>query len=175
MQVDFSRRNIQGNKQKRVYKLDENGERILKDGKPVFDAVPTTDWGKRETLEMWRAAWADMVNAKLSEKGIDGHIDHRSYKRQGVEKIPTVHEGLAVRQMEAKGIVTDKGELNRWIRSTNNLLANLRRKLAGLMEWVGTLKEKLSQPKPKTLADLLIAYMTKETRGLGAARPKSQT
>ena len=154
-----------GKKQKRVYKLDENGERIFKDGKPVFDAVPTTDWGKRETLEMWRAAWADMVNAKLSEKGIDGHIDHRSYKRQGVEKVPTVHEGLAVRQMESKGIVTDKGELNRWIRSTNSLLGALRRKLAGLIEWVGTLKEKLSQPKPKTLADLLIAYYDKRNAG----------
>ena len=161
-----------GNKQRRVYKLDENGERIFKNGKPVFDAVPTTDWGKRETLEMWRAAWADMVNAKLSEKGIDGHIDHRSYKRQGVEKVPTVHEGPAVKEMEAKGIVTDKGELNRWITSTNSLLANLRRKLAGLMDWIGTLKEKLSQPKPKTLADLLIAYYDKRNAGAWSGKAK---
>ena len=57
-----------GNKQKRVYKLNENGERIFKNGKPMFDAVPTTDWGKRETLEAWRAAWVAMVNEKLSEK-----------------------------------------------------------------------------------------------------------
>ena len=113
-----------------------------------------------------------MVNRKLSEKGIDGHIDHRSYKRQGVEKVPTVHEGLAVRQMEAKGIVTDKGELNRWIKSTNSLLANLRRKLAGLIEWVGTLKEKLSQPKPKTLADLLIAYYDKRNAGAWSGKAR---
>ena len=86
---------------------------------------------------MWRAAWAAMVNEKLSEKGIDGHVDHRSYKRQGIDKVPTVHEGPAVKQMEAKGIVTDRGELNRWITSTNSLLANLRQKLAGLMDWIG--------------------------------------
>ena len=155
-----------GNKQKRVYKLDENGERIFN------DAVATTDWGKRETLEMWRAAWAAMVNEKLSEKGIDGHIDCRSYKRQGIDKVPTVHEGPAVQEMEAKGIVTDKGELNRWIKSTNSLLANLRRKLAGLMDWIGTLKEKLSQPKPKTLADLLIAYYDKRNAGAWSGRAK---
>ena len=134
--------------------------------------MPTTNWGKRETLEMWWAAWADMVNAKLSEKGIDGHIDHRSYKRQGIDRVPTVHEGLAVKQMEARGIVTDKGKLNRWITSTNRLLGALRRKLADLMDWIGTLKEKLSQPKPKTLADLLIAYYDKRNAGAWSNRAR---
>ena len=44
-----------GQKQKRVYRLDADGNRVLgRNGKPVFDAVPTTDWGKRETLESWR-------------------------------------------------------------------------------------------------------------------------
>ena len=40
------------------------------DGKPLFDAVPTTDWGDPETLEHWREAWAAMVNAKFEEKGL---------------------------------------------------------------------------------------------------------
>ena len=36
----------------RVYRLDEDGNRILDSkGKPLFDAVPTTDWGSPETLE----------------------------------------------------------------------------------------------------------------------------
>ena len=113
-----------------------------------------------------------MVNEKLLEKGIDAHLDHRSYKRQGIEKVPTVHEGPAVKQMEAKGIVTDKGELNRWITSTNSLLGALRRKLTGLMDWIGTLKEKLSQPKPKTLADLLIAYYDKRNAGAWSGKAK---
>ncbi len=39
--------------------------------------------------------------------------------RPGID--PTVHEGVTVRAMEAKGIRTDKGDLNRWIKATNDL------------------------------------------------------
>ena len=42
---------------------------------------------------------------------------HRSYKEQGIELIPTIHEGYEVRAMEKKGIKTVIGELNRAIRS----------------------------------------------------------
>ena len=40
-------------------------------------------------------------------------VDHRSYKRQGIDKIPSVHLGPAASQMEKRGIRTDKGEVNR--------------------------------------------------------------
>ena len=41
-----------GNKQRREYLLDEDGNRIRDEaGNYVFNAVPTTDWGKPETLE----------------------------------------------------------------------------------------------------------------------------
>ena len=82
-----------GLKQRRVYELDEDGNRIRDaDGKFVFNAVPTTDWGSPETLEYWRQTWAELCNAKFAEKGLDVRIDHRSYERQGVELLPTVHE-----------------------------------------------------------------------------------
>ena len=38
-----------------------------------------------------------LCNAKFAEKGLDVRIDHRSYERQGVELLPTVHEGATVR------------------------------------------------------------------------------
>ena len=126
-----------GCKQRRRYRLDEDGNRIMgEDGKPLFDAVPTTDWGSPETLEHWREAWAAMVNAKFEEKGLTCRIDHRSYERQGLDLLPTVHEGVAVRQMEAKGIPTDKGDLNRWIKKANNILRDIRKKIAGLTDWI---------------------------------------
>ena len=112
-----------GLKQRRVYELDEDGNRIRdQNGEFVFNAVPTTDWGSPETLEHWREAWAELCNAKFAEKGIDVRIDHRSYERQGVELLPTVHEGATVRAMEKKGIRTEKGEFNRWIKATNTTL-----------------------------------------------------
>ena len=137
-----------GLKQKREYVLDENGNRIP-DGKGdyVFNAVPTTDWGSAETLEFWREQWAVMCNAKFEEKGLDVRIDHRSYERQGIELLPTVHEGPTVRAMEKKGIKTEKGEFNRWIRATNAFIRNLRKNLSLLLETIKEIKAELDKPQ----------------------------
>lgn len=145
-----------GAKQHRVYHLDEDGNRIKKEnGQWEFDAVPTTNWGRPETLELWREAWADMVNAKFEEKGMDCRIDHRSYVDQGLDLIPTVHEGPHVRKMEKKGIRTEKGELNRWIKATNRMLRSMRATIVALKEWIAEAKEILKEPQEIYLADLL--------------------
>nr|WP_287715490.1 MobQ family relaxase [Blautia sp.] len=136
------------------------------EGGILFNAVPTTDWGRPETLEAWREAWCRMVNEKFEEKGLDVRIDHRSYVRQGLDLIPTVHEGPTVRKMEAKGIRTDKGDLNRWIRATNRLMLDIKKKINALFGWIAEVKEELSKPKTPSLADLLIAYY--EDRNAGA-------
>ena len=49
-------------------------------------------------------------------------VDLRSYARQGLDIIPTVHEGAAVRQMEKRGIQTNIGNLNREIKAANSLM-----------------------------------------------------
>ena len=162
-----------GYKQHRVYHLDENGNRILdENGKATFDAVPTTDWGSPERLEFWRAAWAALCNAKFAEKGLDCRIDHRSYERQGVDQIPTIHEGPAVRQMEAKGIPTDKGDLNRWIRSTNAAIRSLREKIATLLDWLKEVKQELSRPQQSNLGELLGDYITMRNAGAWSRKAK---
>lgn len=137
-----------GLKQRREYVLDENGSRIP-DGKDdyVFNAVPTTDWGSAETLEFWREQWAVMCNAKFEEKGLDVRIDHRSYERQGIDLLPTVHEGPTVRAMEKKGIKTEKGEFNRWIKATNAFIRNLRKNLSLLLEAIKGIKAELDKPQ----------------------------
>ena len=125
-----------GAKQHRVYHLDKDGNRIKKeDGSWAFDAVPTTNWGKPETL--------------------DCRIDHRSYVDQGLDLIPTVHEGPHVRKMEKKGIRTEKGELNRWIKATNRMIRNIQATLAALKEWLAEAKEILKEPQEVYLAQLL--------------------
>ena len=162
-----------GCKQHLVYRTDGNGNRVIgANGKPMRDAVPTTDWGSPETLEAWRAAWADMVNAKFAEKGLACRIDHRSNERRGLEELPTIHEGPAVRQMESRGIITEKGELNRWIKSTNVLITNLRKKAIALQEWIAELKERLSKPDATGLADLLNAYYNARNSGAWSQKAK---
>ena len=150
-----------GAKQRRVYR---------EDGK--FDAVPTTDWGKPETLEAWREAWASMCNAKFEEKGLPCRIDHRSYERQGIEQAPTVHEGVAVRQMEAKGIVTDKGEHNRWIKSASAMLRTQGERIKTLVDWLSDARVKLDKPHSPSLAKLLAEYYDERNAGAWSNKAK---
>ena len=163
-----------GKKQRREYVLDEHGERVLdEEGNYVFNAVSTTDWGKPETLEEWRQAWAEMCNAKFAEKGLDCRIDHRSFERQGVEQIPTQHEGPTVRAMEAKGIRTDKGDLNRFIRKTNALLREAKEKIAALIGWLKDVKAELAKPQPPMLNDLLALHCANRNKGAYSNKAKN--
>lgn len=148
-----------GAKQRRIYREDSK-----------FDAVPTTDWGKPETLEAWREAWAALCNAKFEEKGLPDRIDHRSYERQGVEQHPTVHEGVAVRQMEARGLVTNKGERNRWIKSANTMLRALRDRIKSLATWLTSTRVKLESTP--SLEKLLMEYMDKRNAGAWSEKAK---
>ena len=77
---------------------------------------------------------------------LDVRIDHRSYERQGVELLPTVHEGATVRAMEKKGIRTEKGEFNRWIKATNAVIRDIKKKITSLMGWIADMKAELAKP-----------------------------
>ena len=163
-----------GKKQRREYVLDEHGECVLDEvGNYVFNAVHTTDLGKPETLEAWRQAWADLCNAKFTEKGLDCRIDHRSFARQGVEQIPTQHEGPTVRAMEAKGIRTNKGDLNRFIRKTNALLREAKEKIAALIGWLKDVKAELAKPQPPMLNDLLALHCANRNKGAYSNKAKN--
>ena len=163
-----------GNKQRREYVLDEHGERIRDEaGNYVFNAVPTTDWGSPETLEHWRQAWAEMCNVKFVARGLVCRIDHRSFVRQGVEQIPTQHEGPTVRAMEAKGIRTDKGDLNRFIQKTNALLREAEEKIAALIGWLKDVKAELAKPQPPMLNDLLALHCANRNKGAYSNKAKN--
>ena len=62
-------------------------------------------------------------------------VDHRSYKRRGIDKIPSVHLGPAASQMEKRGIRTGKGEVNRQIAADNKLLKEIKARITRLYNW----------------------------------------
>ena len=134
-----------GAKCRKVYDLDGQGQRIP-DGKGGWKnhREDTTDWNQRGNAEKWRAAWAAYTNRALEAAGRPERIDHRSYKRQGVDKIPTVHMGPAASQMERRGIATEKGNINREIAADNKLLKELKARITRLYNWS---KEQSSQPQ----------------------------
>lgn len=117
-----------GQKRKDSYVLDSLGNKI-----PVIDqktgqqkvgargrkmwqriSEPSTDWNEPTKAEEWRKAWADICNEHLTTK-----IDHRSYVRQGKNKLPTMHEGYVARKIVSRGGQSTIIGYNSEIRQTN--------------------------------------------------------
>ena len=149
-----------GAKAKKEYILDKNGEKIkLKSGQYKSKKIETTNWNTKEFLQSYRKDWADKINEKLKQKGINERVDHRSYKEQGIEKKPTIHEGYIARKMEKRGEVSDRMEINREIKEQNKKLNEIDKELKIDMQKLQDLKQELerikkSQPKEKDINTL---------------------
>ena len=89
-------------------------------------------WNSETQLREWRKAWADAVNQTLEIHQIDTRVDHRSFADQGRLEQPTIHEGYHARDMEKRGFLSDRCEINRQIRSDNRLLRELKKQVAKL-------------------------------------------
>jgi nickase len=66
-------------------------------------------------------------------------VDYRSFERQGIEEIPTIHLGASASALERKGIETDKGNINREIKKHNSLVKAIRKRILELTSWIGSL------------------------------------
>lgn len=145
-----------GTKQRRVYSLDEKGNRIRDDnGKYIFTSENTTDWDDPKALERWRKAWADLCNSKFEQKGLDCRIDHRSLEEQGLAMLPTIHEGSTVRAMEKRGVSTEVGSYNRMIRNNNYSIQKFKSEIARLDKAIFELKAETE----KDIQPLLLQYL----------------
>lgn len=108
--------NADGGAWSKVYRYRRDGERLeltaheagkLGDceriGKvPVQRTRYLVDWNERGKAEEWRAAVAAMENDALAEAGSDARVDHRSFSRRGIDRIPTEHEGPAACAVERR-------------------------------------------------------------------------
>ena len=86
----------------RIPQLDKDGKQKvrIREGKGTEYlwekiSIPANDWNEHTKAEQWRASWAEHCNRYLKPEQM---IDHRSYERQGIEKEPTIHEGVVARQ-----------------------------------------------------------------------------
>lgn len=64
------------------------------------------DWNERGKAEEWRSDVARMCNEALEAAGETARVDHRSYARRKVDRIPTVHEG-------SSGFARERKHMNR--------------------------------------------------------------
>lgn len=168
-----------GTKQRRVYTLDEHGNRIRDDnGKYIFTSENTTDWDDPKTLERWRKAWSDLCNSKFEQKDLDCRIDHRTLEAQGVEMLPTIHEGPTVRAMEKRGVSTEVGSYNKMIRNNNYSIQKFKTEIARLDKAISELKaEAVKDTQPLLLQYLQEYYQARneyatQNFGYGANKAK---
>ena len=124
-------------KSRKVYDLDENGERIkLPSGRWKSHKEDTVDWNEQYHAEKWRHGWEVIQNKYLELAGSAERVDMRSYERQGLDIIPTVHMGAAVSALERKGIETNIGNLNRDIKAANRMMNAIRSTIKSLRDWI---------------------------------------
>ena len=129
-------------KSRKVYDLDENGERIkLPSGRWKSHKEDTVDWNEQYHAEEWRHGWEVVQNKYLELAGSPERIDMRSYERQGLDIIPTVHMGTAVSALERKGIATNIGNLNRDIKAANRMMNAIRSTIKNLRDWIADILE----------------------------------
>lgn len=124
----------------------------------VADGTPAFDFEK-EKLKTERKRWADVANAhlkthaeKLGEEPVS--ITEKSFAELGKELIPTIHEGYASREIEARGGISDRAEINREIREKNKLLKQIIEQLAQIEK---AIKERVKEALNERLQRLRTA------------------
>jgi predicted nucleic acid-binding Zn-ribbon protein len=140
-------------KSRKVYDLDENGERIkLPSGRWKSHKEDTVDWNEQYHAEEWRHGWELVQNKYLELAGSPERVDMRSYERQGLDVLPTVHMGAAVSALERKGIETNIGNLNRDIKAANRMMNAIRSTIRNLRNWIVDIMEATKEALAETEA-----------------------
>lgn len=82
-------------------------------------------WNDKALLQNWREAWEVQTNQALEKAGHSVRIDHRTLAEQGIERIPQIHIGPKVPEMERRGIRTERGGQALAIETQNEAIAAL--------------------------------------------------
>lgn len=130
-------------------------ERVRK--QPISASTKVAEWGKDEqgrsiswddtrALEEQREAWADLANQALERAQAQARIDHRSYADQGLDLVPTQHEGpqVTAAEREAERRAAEEGrpyepvtrvrEANEAIREANRIQRAAERAIQAVQE-----------------------------------------
>ncbi|MFG6320160.1 MAG: MobA/MobL family protein [Lachnospiraceae bacterium] len=157
----------------REYDLDKNGQKIPTPKGDDYKShkVYATDWDDKGNVEKWRALWADIETGFYKKNGYEITAEHRSFERQGIDLLPTIHMGAAVTAMERRGIQTEVGNMNREIKKINALIISSMENVERLTDKIAFLeKEKKAieqdeeketqtqESKPDTLISILMEW-----------------
>ncbi len=93
-----------GIKSKKQYILDENGNKMYTGTNkyPKSRKILMVDWDKKEKIIEWRHNWAVSVDQVLEQKNIPDRISEKSFENQGIDEVPTQHEGINSKRSKRK-------------------------------------------------------------------------
>lgn len=140
-------------KQKSVYLTDKSGNKIPQidpeTGQQKIGArnrkmwkrktVNYNDWNNKENAVKWRANWANSCNKYLEP---DQHIDHRSYRDQKKEQLPTIHEGYVAKQMGSR---SERVQRNQEIKKANETTLEIKQELAQLKQYIRMIVQRIQE------------------------------
>lgn len=113
-------------KSRKEYVLNEKGERILlPSGNYKTRKISITGWDNKDLLKSWRKEWEIAANNSLKNNGINQRISCESNINLGSKKIATIHEGYAARELQKRGIETDKIKRNNNIKEYNDIVVEI--------------------------------------------------
>ena len=120
------------------------------------ETVDKTGWNEQSLAEEWRKDWADRENALLERIGAEDRVDHRSYERQGIDKVPTRHEGVAAKLFEKTdgAVMPDRLEDNVTIREINTEMSVLEKFMAFCKDKIEVIKDRIEAIKDKVVNEL---------------------
>jgi len=79
------------------------------------------EWNDRALVSAWRESWEKITNIHMEAAGRSERLSLRSYKEQGIDKVPGEHMGAQAWNMEQKGQETTKGDKVRAIEHANEV------------------------------------------------------
>ena len=149
---------------KKVWLTAEEGavrglKRLSKQPKttPYGRKNPTVEsWNSKESISEWRKAWEIIVNDTLKKNGFEERVDSRSYEERKIDRLPTLHMGIAAVNMEKRadrelkeGIAakhirrSDIGDINRAIKGYNSLMEHVGQEVRVLMSLADNIRIKI--------------------------------
>ena len=175
-----------GDKQKKEYMLDKNGNKIYDKRKRTYKCrtVQTTDWNSREKAEEWRVEWAEFLNQALVDKGLateEELLQHRrNIKLENSEQVIGGGNGSSVTLVDHRsferqgklekptvhmGVAATQME-RKGIRTvkgdTNREIKSINAKISALLKRIETLDNELAKmkeiPKEDSLIEMLMRF-----------------
>ena len=79
---------------------------------------------------------------------------------------------ILLKYYKLRDIRTDKGEFNRWIKATNSVIRDVKKKITALLDWLKEMKAEMAKPQTMDLFAMLQLYFDQRNAGSYSQRAK---